>query len=125
MSEDAGTTGGDLAWQSSTERSGCVEVLRSPGFVWFLAFLGINYVALGLAMVAHGAGFDNCDGKVLAGEVVLPSTAELALYGAVAVGTCAGLAVWRLRGRQRLAALVGVALSTPVWLTVILSTGSC
>lgn len=99
--------------------------LTSPFLVWFVAFVGINYVALGLAMRAHGAGFDNCDGTVLSGEVVLPSTAELALYAVVAVGACAGLAVWRLRGGQRIGALVGVALSALAWLMVSLPTQGC
>jgi hypothetical protein len=99
--------------------------LTSPFLVWFAAFVGINYVALALAMGAHGAGFDDCDGTVLSGEVVLPSTAELAWYGVVAVGASAGLAVWRLKGRQRTAALVGVSLSAPAWLIITLPAGSC
>jgi hypothetical protein len=118
--DDADTTGADLTYHYLPEKPAWVEALRSPGFLWVLGFFAINYLALGLAMGVHGAGFDDCE--------IMPTSSDrrmMALIAVVAVVVPAGLALWRLRRWARLAALGSVALSGAAWFILASDSQNC
>ncbi|MEO5837347.1 MAG: hypothetical protein ABIQ73_28505 [Acidimicrobiales bacterium] len=90
--DDASTTGADLTYHTIPERRPWLWTLRSPGRLWLVGFLVINYCALGLAMGVHGAGFDDCE--------VMPTSSDrrtMVLIAVAAVVVPAGFALWKLR----------------------------
>lgn len=91
-----------------------VQASRSPGLLWLVVFIVVNYVAFGLAMGVHGAGFDDCE--------AMPTPSDrrtMAQIAAAAVLIPAGLALWKLRRWARIAALGGAAISAFAWFIVV------
>jgi hypothetical protein len=97
-----------------------IDALRSPGFLWLLAFLAINYLALAVAMGVHGAGFDDCEVAPTSG-----GRATMAAVAGAAVAASAALALWKVRGWALVAALGGVALAGMAWFILVFPTQSC
>jgi hypothetical protein len=97
-----------------------IDALRSPGVLWLLAFLAINYLALGAAMGVHGAGFDDCEAGPAAGERMM-----MIAIAVLAVAAPAALALWKVRGWALVAALSGVALSAMAWFILVRPVQGC
>lgn len=112
--DDANTTGADLSYHALPEGRPWAQALRSPGLPWLVGFIIVNWVAFGLAMGVHGAGFDDCE--------AMPTSSDrrtMALIAAAAVLVPAGLALWKLRRRSLMAALGGVAVSAFAWFILV------
>lgn len=92
----------------------------AEGVIWLFAFFVLNYLALGVAMDVHGAGFDDCERMPTASE-----RTTMKLIALSAVLAPAGLALWRLRGWSRVAALGAVAFSAVIWYFLTNSSQRC
>lgn len=118
--DDANATGADLSYQALPEGRPWAQALRSPGILWLVGFIVVNWVAFGLAMGVHGAGFDDCE--------AMPTSSDrrtMTLIAAAAVLVPVGLALWKLRRWPLMAALGGVAFSAFAWFVLLSDSQSC
>jgi hypothetical protein len=91
-------------------RLASMRSLRVPEVLWLLAFPVAHYVAFGVVMGLHPAGFDDC-------EATASSQAErwMVIVAAMAVLGPGALATWRFRGLFRFVTLVIVAIAGVCW----------
>lgn len=116
--DDDSTTGADLNLPESRPWRRAIRSAEGP--LWMAAFLLVNYVAFGLAMGVHGAGFDDCE--------AMPTPSDrrtMAFIAAAAVVVSIAHALWRLRRWSRLAALAVVALSALLWFVLLSGSQEC
>jgi hypothetical protein len=88
--------------------------------VWLPVFLVIELAGLGLALVVHGSGFDDCEPGAQPG-----STAVQVVIAVAAVALPVALAAWRVKGPLLLAALAPVAAAGGFWWLLLSSVQTC
>ncbi len=88
--------------------------------IWVPAFLSTQLVALLIVGALEPAGFDRCER--------MPSSGAQAAQAAVALSAVvvsAGLALWRLRGRRLVLALVPTVLVGLCWYWLLTDSPNC